>query len=152
MNHVQKQRLLKVAQACRETKHPGHFDMDHWGQALYNAWDMSDEEAMNTCGTPACALGNYAVRRDLQRNFRLDAYGHLRSRNGKPIVLTDRNEWPTQHEKFEYLGEYFGITEDEALELFDADGCGNAEDDHIKAAEYIEQFVVRKCQGETEAA
>jgi hypothetical protein len=111
---MNKQRLLDVARACRETKSPEGFTMDRFA---------------NQCGTPACALGNYAVRTDLQKDFSLDPtwFPDLRFQ-GKP----------TWHNG-PLVREYFDIDHDDAEKLFGPYGCGGS--DPIKAAEFIEYFV-----------
>lgn len=137
MNAVQKQRLLDVARACREAPKPNDFTMERFG---------------NQCGTPACALGHYAMRTDLQDRFTL-------------VKPAEDYMWPmlefdgqVQWCDGEDICEWFGITQDEAIELFASTGCtgyvpGEDEDDDderpdfvtdpIKAAEYIEDFVRR---------
>jgi len=78
------------------------------------------------CGTPACALGHYAARGDLQDAFRLDNRGFL-------VHLGD--ETPYEMEL-----RHFAIDGDQEDELFSAMGCGDAKTT-IEAAEYIERFV-----------
>ena len=85
-----------------------------------------------TCGTPACALGNYAFRRDLQKTFRL---------NGNNVLLSSGSDCFCG-DPWEEVKEHFGISEKQADELFDQGGCGNAKT-HLQAAKYIEEFVAR---------
>jgi hypothetical protein len=110
---VNKERLLNVARALRESEHPERFTM---------------LTIAHPCGTPACALGHYAARRDLQDVFSL-------SRNG--FLVTKSKALP-----FEVEREHFGITEEQEDELFGARGCDNAPT-AVAAAEYIERFVER---------
>ena len=114
MNKLGKKRLLNVAKALRESPEPKKFSMDWYG---------------NDCGTPMCALGHYAYRRDLQRTFRLSEHGTFLNNAGERSP-----EW-------EYvLYPHFGITEEEATFLFERRGCGNAKT-NIQAAKFIEKFV-----------
>jgi hypothetical protein len=110
---MNKERLLNVAKALRESPNPDLFTMARYG------FD---------CGTPACALGHYAARPDLQDFFKLKQNGML--------VLTENDEVPYGEDEMEH----FGIDEKQAAELFGTEGCGNAQTP-IEAAEYIEQFV-----------
>lgn len=110
-----KRRLLDVARALREAPNPKRFKMDDFG---------------GFCGTPHCALGHYAARKDLQKTFSLTLIrGNLRMQ-GKIW------DWGR-------IARYFGITGTEAFELFGSDGCHFAETP-IEAAEYIEGFVAHK--------
>jgi hypothetical protein len=115
-------RLLNVARALRESRAPQNFTMCKFGDSL--------------CGTPACALGHYAVRKDLQKAFALiyDGYSGaaLRSRqyiNGPDIGYNNA-----------IVCKHFGIDWNEAAALFSMHGCDYAHTP-IAAAEYIERFV-----------
>lgn len=112
MNRRQAQRLLNVATACRETKFPDEFDMGHFGL---------------DCDTPGCALGNYAVRRDLQTRFALDQHGELVYDDGSIAWFSEQVD-------------YFGISRPEIDELFQTNGCGRAKTAN-EAATYIEGFL-----------
>lgn len=111
---MNKQRLLNVARALRESPNPEMFTMK-----LY----------LHSCGTPACALGHYGVRSDLQDEFYSDEHGALYASGGNPWI-------------FAAAKAHFDLRDKEADELFDSDGCGNAKT-AIDAAEYIEKFVAR---------
>ena len=131
MKKLHKKRLLNVAKACRETKYAKIFAMDAFGYAGKG------------CGTPACALGNYAFRRDLQRSYKLD--GNDIQTNDCASVFNYGDEF-YEHGGFEAWGEmkqHFGLTQTEMDELFSAHGCGGAKT-NIAAAEYIENFVLRQ--------
>jgi hypothetical protein len=65
---MNKERLLNVAKALRESPNPDHFDMRRY---------------VNQCGTPACAFGHYAARDDLQDAFSIN-------------TTQDPNRWPHQ--------------------------------------------------------
>lgn len=119
---MNKERLLKVAKALRESPKPKAFYMGRYG------YTSGDAEG---CGTPACAMGHYAARRDLQRTFKLSD-GELTDNDGAVV-------WHSDH----YACQHFEITVSEALELFDGyEGCGKATTAK-QAAKYIERFVAR---------
>lgn len=138
---MNKQRLLDVARALRETPHPEKFDMGKYA---------------HPCGTPACALGNYAARSDLQDHFRI----HMDAEYSAMWISTSDNK-RADYFRGDVL-EWFGITDEQAEELFSTYGCGGVDEcdcggedcdrcdgdgcdnvivtDPIKAAEYIEEF------------
>lgn len=112
---MNKERLLNVAKALRESPSPHMFTMVHYGHA---------------CGTPACALGHYAARTDLQDAFELTQSGFL--------VTTDAGDG--RHRTLFKTLEHFGINNDQENNLFGLRGCAEARTP-IEAAEYIERFV-----------
>lgn len=116
--NVYRNRLLNVAKALRESRRPKRFDMSAYGRI---------------CGTPACALGHYAARRDLQRTFSLRFFGSGLLINGEP----------TREYSHEVILAHFGLSAPEARELFSATGCQDAQTP-AEAADYIERFVQRK--------
>lgn len=119
------ERLLKVAKALRESPKPKAFYMGKYG------YTSSDDYGYG-CGTPACAMGHYAARRDLQRTFKLSDDGELTDNDG--MVVWHSDEDACQH---------FDITHEQALRLFDGIyGCGYAKTAK-QAAKYIERFVAR---------
>jgi len=153
MNKVQMKRLLNVARALRDAHAAKKkFDMEKWifGDvgALKDSYDprtgfykTCNEEA-NFCGTPACALGHYAARTDLQRLLKVSI---LKDRYGTKYATMDRfggvagdGDWEEQDVK-----DHFGIDGEEFSELFDPEGCNNARTS-LQAAKYIEKFVKRK--------
>lgn len=114
---MNKERLLNVAKALREGK-PEDFSMRNYG---------------NACGTPACALGHYASRRDLQERFELaDRYdiagGHIEA-DGRAVYFDGRA-----------VLEHFDISSEDAETLFGEAGCGYAKT-NVVAAAFIEQCV-----------
>lgn len=131
MNAKQAHKLLNVARAVREGD-PKNFTMDYYGHYV-------EGSIKNTCGTPACALGHYAARRDLQKTMRLSIDGEVCNAKGKYIDAVHT------------ASKLFGITEGEGWELFDSDGCGNAHTPKA-AARYIERFVARKMKENTKGA
>lgn len=115
--NIHAQRLMNVSRALRETPKPKRFDMGKFG---------------NPCGTPACALGHYAVRTDMQSTFRLSFWtGDLKVR-GQEVDFDGPQ-----------ICHHFGITEGEAALLFGPSGCNDAQFPEDAAA-YIEAFVTVK--------
>lgn len=112
---MNKERLLNVAKACRETKFPDAFTMEKFG---------------HNCNTPACALGNYAIRDDLQSTFSLRRSGELRPRDEDRFIGFDDDE----------VLDHFGLTYEQSNELFSPYGCAEAQTPN-EAAEFIERFV-----------
>jgi len=96
-------------------------------------------EYTDSCGTPACALGHYASRGDLQKAFKL---GDPSGTSSYQFVVL--RKWGGFVDY--YAGavlDHFGIEYPEAGELFGGNGCGGAKT--VKqAAKYIENFVKRK--------
>jgi hypothetical protein len=151
MNKRQSNRLLNVAKALREYPHPERFTMScyiHDLDTVHKSW----------CGTPGCALGTYASRPDLQRVFKVkyatdsqwnektQTYLEIQApylgyRGGVDVTYRDDVELAS-HLDEEAL-EHFGLELEEAEELFNETGCGNAQTP-IEAAKYIEKFVARK--------
>lgn len=132
---MNKERLLNVAKALRESPNPAEFSMGTY----------------QSCGTPACALGHYAARQDLQDDFELGEKFGIAPRGA-------RSAYDIRGDTLTYCGRevcsHFGITEGQATQLFaDGDpdedegsgipvGCGNPIN-AVAAAEYIEHFVER---------
>lgn len=108
---MNKERLLNVAKALREARNPEAFTM---------------RTIAHPCGTPACALGHYAARPDLQDAFILTSEGTLVSTDGES--------------PFEMELKHFEISAEQEYELFGAWGCADATTP-IAAADYIERFV-----------
>jgi hypothetical protein len=120
---MNKERLLNVAKAQRESKHPEHFTMHRY---------------VNKCGTPACAFGHYAAREDLQDDFSInteeDPHRHFDEgvhdrHSGEPIMYDADS-----------VSEHFEAPYEELVQFFEYDGCGGAKT-ASEAAEFIERFV-----------
>lgn len=82
---------------------------------------------------PCCVLGHLAVRDDLQQAFTLTdrgSVGELTSCDTGNEMIVDSWE----------LGEWFGLDRDDMCELFDSDGCGEAQT-ALEAASYIRSFI-----------
>lgn len=92
--------------------------------------------APTACGTPACLLGNLALRPDLQSTFvykkpmRPVNFGHVGTAEREYIHLDGAE-----------VCEHFGITSEQADALFDSDGCNNAGTNRDKALAYVEHFM-----------
>lgn len=100
-------RLLAAAQAVEETPNPEMFTMVTFH---------------HRCGTPACVLGQYSARTDLQ-------------------------DWTSPDDllrTFKLLNaeKHFEIDTDQWDELFSGDGCGDAKT-AAAAGRYIRDFVAR---------
>lgn len=118
MNRTQAKHVFNVAVALRESRKPEDFTM----AAYYN-----------DRGTPACALGHYAERRDLQKLFQYK-FGGITLTKGRDNFNFIINPFVLRH---------FGINEDEAQKLFSDSGCGYSTT-ALEAARYIEHFLVEK--------
>lgn len=127
MNKIQRKRFVNLIKAVEEgAKKSTKFNMRTWGHPSFD--DLS-------CGTPACALGHYADRRDLQKTFILNTRGTLCLRStDEPIHLSGT-----------IVSKHFGITLKEELELFDSRGCGNAGTNRQAAVNYLKKFLAKKC-------
>lgn len=138
MSKIHKKRLLNSAKALRDaakTSLKKFFTMDAWGHPAGERIDAYFEledglVAPRGCETPACVLGHYAARRDLQKCFTLNTAG-------------DIVEGTYIEEILELAMSHFGIDADDAEKLFGVMGCNNAKTP-IAAAKYIERFVKQK--------
>ena len=110
-------RLAKVSRALRESEHPEVFTMSFY---------------THPCGSPACALGHYVARHDLQRTF-----------EPGPVPLVARTIRRIKGCYGPEVTSHFGIAEHEAKELFASDGCDRACSANT-AADYIDKFIARK--------
>ena len=152
MNKVQTKRLLNVARALRDAhaaKKKLNMEKFVFGDENAVESEYNEEKGdyvycnveKNFCGTPACALGHYAARTDLQRLLKVSI---LKDYHGVPYATVDRfGGEPGCDWNNEEVEEHFGINSDEYNELFDWDGCGDAKTP-LQAAKYIERFVHRK--------
>lgn len=117
---MNKERLLNVAKALRESPNPGEFTMERYGTTARG------------CRTPACALGHYAYRTDLQDEFTLSVGVGSIALRGRENISVDY--WGEQ------IKNHFGLDRDSVFNLFATCGCGGART-AIEAAKYIENFV-----------
>lgn len=120
---MNKKRLLNVAKALREAPNPKQFTMLRFGRS-----------GANRCGTPCCALGHYAARKDLQQTFALNANGQLCRADDPRLGFIGIDNPLVQ--------EHFDISLGQTGELFDSEGCDSATTVE-RAAQYIENFVKR---------
>lgn len=122
-----RQRLLNAALAVEEYDHS--TDRNSAGMISMSAYQKE-------CGSPACVLGHYAYREDLQDVFRI---------NGQYCLL-DKQENFTLGYDYPQVCEHFGLTPREARMLFSSHGCG-VEGGVAKpqtVVNYIRNFVARK--------
>ena len=116
---MNEERLRNVVKALRESPAPLNFTMSYWGQG---------------CGSPACAMGHYAFREDLQDVYILNESGDIREVD----IFSDFPEGP-----FESFAKHFDLSQEESMTLFGSNGCNKAET--IKEAiAYIEDFITEK--------
>ena len=124
MNNIYTNRLLKVARSLRESPNPKDFTMTTYG---------------NSCGTPACALGHYASREDLQSSFTLKK----RPYEEEEIRIYSKTLKDEVYFNDDEVIKHFELTVSECHELFGGQGCGYAKTVG-KAARYIENFIAKK--------
>jgi hypothetical protein len=98
---MHKARLEKLITALEGVK-PKQFDMTVYA---------------HKCGTPACVLGHFAARKDLQKKFKFNHKGDAFS----AAVLLVKGGTAVYHEDDEVL-EYFGITPAQSEYLFGCEG------------------------------
>lgn len=136
---MNKERLLKVAKALREAPDPGKFDMGRH---------------VHTCGTPSCAFGHYAARRDLQDAFSIDATRVSARLPYQGVHLNDGTEACFSDD---VVLAHFDLNEEDAGELFgslSANPTDNIPETYarlartcntpLEAAEYIERFIAER--------
>lgn len=147
MNKRQAQRLLRAAKSVEESEIPEAFTMKCFfhGDGIGGSTPEKAQEK-NWCGTPACVLGHYGSRPDLQRLFVVELvpesltynsegnlvkieHPELKYRSGGGLCFSDD----------EFL-DHFGVTEQQAIDLFDMNGCGNAKTPK-EAVTFIRKFV-----------
>lgn len=97
--------------------------------------DFTMETYANDCGTPACVLGHYASRGDLQSEFRLTS-----PRINMMKMVRNHAGHALSYVSEEVLT-HFGLTPDEADALFSEGGCGQAGDDRDAALQYLRLFL-----------
>lgn len=135
MNKVQQKRLLSVAIALRDAaKAKMKLDMEVY------VFSGAEEDG-GLCGTPACALGHYAARTDMQRLLMIRTReSKWDNRMSSNMVFRGSGDLAA-YEDAEVLN-HFGIDYDHADEIFGPEGCGNAKTP-LAAAKYIERFVAK---------
>lgn len=140
MNRIQEKRLLNVARALLESKAPQMFTMGFYvhGDAISKCRGVLPAEEF--CGTPACALGHYGARRDLQRLLKI-----VSGPVGSDLVYGD-GDWRVDFSSH-LIRDHFGISLEEADLLFGEDGCGGARTAK-EAALFIKRFVAKKLKAQ----
>ena len=139
MNEIQAQRLLNVAKALREAPRPEAFTMQYY----INPRDERRPEKEDTlCGTPACALGHYAARTDLQDLLEIQVVRAVNQFFDRTVMTYRGIPYSRPCYDSGKVMEHFGLSFRGVSEIFAEDGC---EDAHtaLGAAEYIERFVQR---------
>lgn len=101
------------------------FDMGKWGH------DVTKKIA-HPCGTPACSMGHYAAREDLQNRFRLNSRGTICLRNNREVENITAE-----------ICNHFDIDNYQAEELFGSIGCGDASSLR-DATKYVKKFIKRE--------
>jgi hypothetical protein len=140
---MNKEHMLILVRANQEMEHPERFTMETY---VHNDWQCTRSDLpMEWCGTPACLLGNFAARTDLQPLMCVvdDSLAWV-----EPIpddALT--NGWLRYCD--ERICKFFDITEDEAAALFSVDGCDKATTRDAALA-YVEDFMAER-EGTTAA-
>lgn len=117
---MNKKQIKNVIRALKETPHKDRFDMASWA---------------HPCGTPACAIGNYAQRTDLQDTF------CLRAGDWGGMNLINTVDDTVAHLEDE-VAEHFDLSEEEAEMLFGQQGCGGATTTE-QAIEFLEWYLQR---------
>ncbi len=117
--------LQNLIKANRESEK--RFDMDYYGK----------EES---CGTACCALGNYAMRTDLQKHFSL-VFPHENARDNSAQLMYSERNYPIGVYSA-VIQDHFGILPGDCENLFSTDGmlsqhCSSAQD----AADFIEKYI-----------
>jgi hypothetical protein len=116
-------RLLQLADILDKAE-PQNYSVMNARMEGYN-----QNKWTHSCGTPACALGHWAMAntdrwcRDEDGGVSLHQFSGRTSRSAR---------------------EEFGISAHEFVELFSSLGCGQADHNPQKAAAYIRAFVERK--------
>jgi len=123
MTDINEDALRNAIRALRESPDPSEFT-------------MRDFTGDSDCRTPGCVLGHYAARPDLQQTFKLDR---------QLVLRDDEDAWPS-YEGPEVC-EHFGLTAEQACELFGPTGCDGAESTRDAIA-YIERFIERELRQE----
>ena len=124
------ERLLNVALACEDAAKNDH---------LREHFNMERFVHYNECGTPGCAFGNYAARRDLQRDYKIvkkvaDEFA------GSNVNVIEYNDTEGLGKS---IGSHFDISRAQVEELFGVSGSGGSVNqfDPIGVALYIRKFV-----------
>lgn len=135
---MNKERLLNVARALRESPNPDRFDMGLYVHDPYSYEPNDDADILEApdgwCGSPACAMGHYAARTDLQDLLYIRDDGFHRFR-----MAFSATQQSAYHNSRKVLA-HFDLDDEQIEELFGSFGCGFAKTP-TEAAEYIEKFV-----------
>jgi len=150
MNKRQAQRLLRAAKAVEESEVPKAFTMECFIRG--DACDVAVEKAIEKgwCGTPACVLGHFASRPDLQRllTIKYDDCPSSVDYDAPSVDYDDPslrfNLYYRDDTEFDFFGDvnndYFGVNHLQFEALFGTHGCNNAKTPK-EAAKFIRNFV-----------
>lgn len=113
---MNKPRLLNLIKALQESPAPERFTMDDY---------------VHPCGTPACVLGHYAARSDLQDFLTAprDGWQEVQTTSGERVPYWDQ-----------LVLQHFDIAYSQACELFSTYGCGRAKTVD-EAIAYLRRFI-----------
>lgn len=91
---------------------------------------------VHECGAPACALGWWASRNPK----------HWTVTEGAALyyITVDEDGEQRWHSPLTGAQREFGLNYEDVNELFGDTGCGNAHEDPLAAAEYIERFAKQR--------
>lgn len=135
------EQIQNLRNAVRATREAPYFNMCFFVAGPYEKTNLGIE-----CRTPGCIIGNYAARQDLQTLFYINDDNDICLRvEPYPLEPHGVRAHLLFFENPKFL-EHFGISFDEAYELFSGRGCDRAGKDAVKAANYIEDFITRKLE------
>lgn len=120
---VFRQRLLNAARSVMEYDHSE--DRVRRGEIYMGGF-------IKSCGAPACVLGHYAAREDLQDDFKVFGFGIVHKYGGFSLGFDSG-----------YVRKHFNLKSDELKSLFGEQGCGNATRAK-QVSEYMNNFVAKK--------
>lgn len=123
---VFRQRLLNAAQSV--------LDYDHSEDRIVPG-EIYMGSYIKPCGAPACVLGHYCAREDLQDDFSV-RYRGIISRNANP------NDNSLGFDSIE-VRRHFDLRFDESHAIFGEYGCRNARHPE-QVSEFIRDFVANK--------
>lgn len=133
---MNREHMMVLVQANREMEHPERFTMETY---VHNEWHIAREHLpMEWCGTPACLLGNFGARSDLQPLLCIKS-GELEWCQSSEKEYNDMEFMYVRYSDPRLL-EYFDITEDEAADLLGPEGCDGAKT-RDEALDYVESMM-----------
>lgn len=143
---MNKEHMLTLLKANREMKHPERFTMGTYVHNRETPYEINGEESnppQEWCGTPACVLGNFGAREDLQRLL------CIRDESLAFVERVERDLLNIVSYCDERIASYFDLTTNECYEMFGLDGCNEAKALDAALA-YVEDFIANN-EGTTAA-